>query len=155
MTELEFFALPPHIALRVLVDCLDEATMDALKAAPKRDPPKRPFYDGQIYRKGGFQWASETDMEGLKYWLQRARIAAVREGNEYAAADAKRAANLEKWVAWREWFPDAAWTGTRGDVHVTAEVPSGYPEIHQKEENGQQKKPELKADDPSFDPETF
>lgn len=162
MTEDDFFKLPPHIALRVLFDCLDEQTIGALTAAPKREAPRRAKYDSQVHKQAGFMWASEMDLACLKWWAERFRVKAERaakEESQWAAREAKKVANLEKWIAWREWYPEVAWRGVRGDVDVTAEPPCEWPEIHQRPESDKPErpatKPPLAQDDDSFDPNTF
>jgi hypothetical protein len=151
----DFLALPPHIALRVLFDCLDEETVGAIRAAPKREAPKRAKYDMQIFRSGGHMWASETDLEGLRYWHAKYLEGSKREGNQYAAKDAKRVEAIAKWIAWREWYPDAVWSGTRGDEEVVAAPPSGRPRIHARSGNGQQRQQQRAQAPEDFNPDDY
>lgn len=164
MTEDDFFKLPPHLALRVLYDCLDEQTIGAIGAAPKREAPRKARFDYAIHKQAGYSWASEMDLACLNWWAARFRTRAERaaaEGSQWAAHEAKKVATLEKWIAWREWYPDAVWRGVRGDVDVTAEPPNEWPAIHQRPERDEPKaeaSPERKPlaqDDDSFDPNTF
>lgn len=163
MTEDDFFRLPPHLALRVLYDCLDEQTIGSLNAAPTRIAPRKPKYDAQVHKQAGFMWASEMDIGGLRWWVERFRVKADRaekEGSQWAAAEAKRVATLEKWIAWREWYPDIVWQGVRGDQDVTGAPPNEWPEVHDRPERSESDKPKpekppLAQDDDSFDPNTF
>jgi hypothetical protein len=90
-----------------------------------------------MFRSGGFQWASETSLEGLEFWCDKARKSAAG-GGEYAAKDAKRVKDLERWIAWREWFPTDQWQGKRNDDVVTGSPPADRPRVHQQEERGRQ-----------------
>lgn len=156
MSPDEFFSLPPAIALRVLFDALDEETSASLLARAKPEQPRRAKYDAQIHGSRGYQWASETDLRGLRWWHKRAVESSQREGNQYADRDKKQAANLAKWIAWREWYPDAVWSGTRGDDEVVAAPPSAKPFIHQRAQNGQRRQQQPRQlEDDSFDPDTF
>lgn len=154
MTAEEFFALPPAIALRVLFDSLDEETTASLLAREKPEEPRRPKYDAQLHGKAGFAWASETDLRGLRWFHNRSVEAAAREGNEWATREAKTAANLAKWIAWREWYPDAVWSGVRGDEECVAAPPCAKPKVHPRRSNGQRKQ-QAPAEDDSFDPENY
>lgn len=156
MTDEEFFALPPHIAVRVLFECLGDSARSAVWERPKLEAPRRAKYDAQIHGKSGFQWASETSLESLHWWHKRA-LDSVAEGGDWVAKNQKQADNLAKWIAWREWYPDAAWNGTRGESEVVAAPPSGRPRIHPRAArsgNGQQGAAP-QQDDASFDPNTF
>ncbi len=135
MTPEEFFALPAPMALRVLWDCLDEGTTAALLAKEKPKLPLPPKFDMPIYRKGGFQYASETDMEGLRYWHKRAVESAAR-GGEWASKDAKKAKDLERWIAWRDCFGETPWSGERNNQMVTAGPPSARPAVYEKSGGG-------------------
>ena len=135
MTRDEFVSLPAVVALRVLYDCLDEETVKALDAKEKPKLPLPPKYDRSIYRRDGVQWASETDSEGLRFWHKRAADSAAG-GGQYAEKDAKHAAALTKWIEWRECFPDAVWSGERGDVQTTARGPSSKPTVYPSQRGG-------------------
>lgn len=128
MNRTEFCALPLPIMLGILYDGspkireLAEAT-----EAPRRQLP--PKFDLRLYRKGGHNWASEVTLESLKWWHTKA-LESVASGGEYAEKDQKKASNLERWIAWRSWEPEACWQGERNDKAVTARAPSKSPELH-------------------------
>lgn len=140
MSPEEFFALPPAIALRVLYDCLDEATVAAIRDKAKPKLPLPPKYDQAIYRRDGVQWASETDLEGLLYWRKKSSESAAG-GGQYADNDRKRAEALARWIAWRECYPEAAWSGERNRDNVTAEPPSSKPAVYPRTGGGQRRAP--------------
>jgi hypothetical protein len=129
VTREEFFALPPGIALRVLFDALDEETAAAIASTPAIDAPRSPKYDYMIYRQGGVQWASETDLRGLVWWRDRAQASAA-EGGKWAEKDAKNAEALNRWIAYREFYPDAPWSGERNREAVVAPAPTAKPRVH-------------------------
>jgi hypothetical protein len=131
MTREEFLALPVTVQVRLLVEVLGVGKQLAGIDAPK--PPRSPKYDMRISRKGGYQWASETDLEGLRFWLHRFESNA-KEGGQYAEKDGKRAEKLTYWVSWREAYPDAVWTGQRNDDVCTASRPTSKPTVHEWEE---------------------
>lgn len=128
MTPEEFLSLPPGVALRVLFDCLDEGTVAALGAQEPLKAPLPPMYDQAIYRSGGVQWASETDLEGLRFWHKRALE--PPSDPKYTEANRKRAESLARWITWREWFPDTAWSGKRDGKDGVARSPTRYPKLH-------------------------
>lgn len=128
MNRAEWTSLPPAVALGLLFDG-SQAVQKLVTAA---DPPRKPLppkYDLKIYRKAGHVWASETDIEGLRYWHKKA-CESADGGGQYAEKDAKRRDQLARWVAWREWEPKATWVGTRGDTELRAKSPSSHPELH-------------------------
>jgi hypothetical protein len=131
MTSEEFNALPVAVQVRLLVQVLKLGDKLAGLEAPK--VPRSPKYDARISRKGGYQWASETDLEGLRWWFNRFTASAA-DGGQYSEKDAKRAEKLAYWVAWREVAPDARWTGQRNDEVATAAAPSSKPKVHEWEE---------------------
>lgn len=135
MTRDEFLSLPPARAIRVLFDCIDDDTMRALEALPYEKPPLPPRYDFRIYRKDGFMWASETDTEGLGYWRGRYAESAAK-GGQYADKDQKNFAEMERWLKWREWFPEAIWSGERNKERVVAQAPSNKPMVYATQRNG-------------------
>lgn len=147
MTRDEFAGLPLSIALGLLWD--HAIVVDALEQVPAPQLPRPPKYDQPIYRKGGFQWASETDLESLVYWQER-YFENAGSGGQYAEKDAKRAKSLGFWVTWRKAFPTAAWSGERNRVHVVAALPSRTPTLHQREAREAAPSQESK---PSFDDE--
>jgi hypothetical protein len=141
MNRDEFLSLPPKMALRVLIDAIDDDTMRAIEAMEKPKVPPPPKYDFRIYRKDGFMWASETDSEGLRYWHKRYSESALREGNEYAAKDKKNVAEMDRWLAWRECEPSAAWSGERNRERTIAAPPSNKPMVYANQRNGQRAAP--------------
>jgi hypothetical protein len=122
--------------MRVVIQVLGPRFAEKLEEieAPKR--PRSPRYDMRISRKGGYQWASETDLEGLRWWLHRFQSSAA-EGGKFADKDAKKAEKLAYWVDWREAYPDPQWTGMRNDDAVTAPVPVAKPPVYEWEPRGQ------------------
>jgi hypothetical protein len=124
--------------LRVLARVVFER--EALADITVGRKPLPPQYDLRMYRSGGFQWASETTLEGLVWWCDKARQSAA-SGGQYAEKDAKRVKDFERWIAWREWFPDAQWQGKRNDDLVTGAPPADRPRVHQQEERGRQGAP--------------
>lgn len=134
MSPEEFLALPPSLALRVLLEAAP-GLVEKLKHTEAPKIPRRPRFDFAIYRKDGVQWASETDAEGLRFWRARAQKSA-EGGGEYAAKDAKRVKQLDAWLAWRSIEPSAAWSGERQDEAVTADPPSDRPRVYPRRSNG-------------------
>ncbi len=141
MTSDELLALPPNVALRVLLRALCEVApelVDKLKSMPVPEVPKPPRYDFGILRKDGTQWASETNLEGLLFWRAFYQKGADK-GGQYAAKDAKRCKQLDAFIAWRRVEPTAPWSGERGNEALTAAAPSGRPRVHprkQQQQNG-------------------
>jgi hypothetical protein len=89
---------------------------------------RAPQYDQRIRRKGGYQWASETDLEGLQFWCDvKAR---ANSKPEYAAKDKAELKKLSYWVSYREACPYEQWRGTRGEEQVVALAPSSKPAVH-------------------------
>lgn len=110
-----------------------------------------PRYDSRIKRKGGYQWASETDLEGLQFWYSMK--AAGTSKPEYAEKDREEARKLSYWVKYREADPYSRWKGVRGDGEVVALQPSNKPVVHSWDE-----KPAHKVEyaelPPNVDPKT-
>ena len=132
MDRSEFCGLPLPIALGLLFDAVS-FTNTHLESAPAPEKPRCPKYDLRIYRKGGYQWASETTVESLEFWHKRAAEGA-ESGSQWAEKDAKTATALERWIAWRQWYPDAIWKGTRNDEENTkAAAPHFRAEVHSTE----------------------
>ena len=120
-------ALPPAMQLRVLTQVvLDGKPLDEIEVGRK---PFAPKFDLRISRQGGFQWASETSMEGLIFWHRRA-LDGASKGGKWASKDAKQAKELERWMAWREWEPRTTWRGERFHVAAVAAQPSDKPAVH-------------------------
>ena len=86
-----------------------------------------PKYDTRIRRKGGYQWASETDLEGLQFWCG---VNSQSSKPEYAEKNKAEAKRLGYWVKYREAAPYECWRGIRGEGDVTALAPSAKPAIH-------------------------
>lgn len=154
MTPDEFFSLPSGIALRVLFDALPRELSDSVLARAKPEEPRRPKYDAQLHGKAGFAWASETDLGGL-HWFRNRSLESAAKGGEWAAKDQKMADNLGRWIAWREWYPDAVWSGIRGEAEVVASAPCAKPKVHPRKANGQRKQSAPAQDDADFDPENY
>jgi hypothetical protein len=129
-----FLSLPVTTQVRILVEVLKLDKELAGMEAPK--VPRSPKFDMRISRKGGYQWASETDLEGLRWWFNRFTASAA-DGGAYAEKDQKRADKLAYWVAWREAHPDVIWTGQRNDDVCTASAPTAKPRVHEWEARGQ------------------
>jgi hypothetical protein len=133
VTRDEFGKLPPAMQLSVLARVVFER--EALASINVGKKPFAPKYDARMFRSGGFQWASETSIDGLRFWHAKAKESSAR-GGEYAEKDAKRAKELERWIAWREWFPTETWQGERNNHAVTGAPPADRPAIHQFEQSG-------------------
>lgn len=138
MTPDDLFSLPPGVALRLIFESLDE---DARERVLARDKPKLPFppkFDRVIFRKEGVMYASECDLECLRFWHKRA-LEGAASGGQYAEKDAKNRDELARWIAWRECFPDAVWIGERDREQLAAKAPSSKPMVYPR--NGQRKAP--------------
>ncbi|HEY3495497.1 MAG TPA: hypothetical protein VGK73_12460 [Polyangiaceae bacterium] len=144
-----FFKLPPSVALRVLFDCLDEDTVRAIGQVEAPKAPLPPKFDQIIFRSGGCMWASECDMSGLEFWAKRA---AESSDPKYAESDAKKLASLKRWIAWREWYPDAVWSGERNREPVVAKAPSAKPTVYPRAGNGH--RPPPPPPDDGIDPDS-
>lgn len=131
MTRDEFFALPVALQIQVLFDCLGHVPQFLAQFAMTEAPQVvwAPKYDCRIRRKDGCSWASEHDLQGLRFWLQKAEDGAA-SGSQWAEKDRKQAAALTRFAAWREQNPGAQWTGVRGDDAVTAAPPSSRPTVY-------------------------
>ena len=145
MTRDEYTALPASVALGFI---WDNGLGARLADVPAPKPPLPPKYDARVYRKGGHQWASETDLESLLYWHGKYTDNAAN-GGQYADKDAKRARALDYWISWRKAFPAAAWSGERDNVQVVAAPPSRTPRLHERDN---ERRAET-ATKPSFDEE--
>lgn len=144
MTKEQFTGLPTRIALGILYEGSAgiQKLVDAAEMPQKPLPPK---YDFRLFRKGGFNWASETDLEGLVYWHGRAKESADA-GGQYAEKDAKKCAALERWIAYRSWYPHLTWEGQRGDEQVRAAGPRAKPKVYETEPRAHE--PEVDDGDP-------
>jgi len=85
-----------------------------------------PRYDDKIPRKGGFMYASECDLECLRYWLERF---STSSNPAFEERDQKRAKALSYWVKYREENPYDRWRGQRNLHEVVAAQPSNKPTI--------------------------
>ncbi len=130
MKREEFTSLPVGIALGILYDQMP-GRLEHM-AVPKS--PMSPKYDQIIRRKNGYQWASETDLESLRFFLTLAQRPPTDE--KYREKNEKNAKALSYWVAWREAEPRAVWTGERNRVPATAKPPTSKPEQHEWEARG-------------------
>lgn len=147
MTKDELLALPPALALSVLVDALGEKVAERLADMKLPKVPRAPRFDAKVNRKGGFMYASEMDLESLIWWKNRFETSAA-DGGKYASKDAKRADQLAYWIEWRRVCPTERWTGQRNDEVATAAAPSGKPAVHEWEDRGQVPlSPKREADD--------
>lgn len=90
---------------------------------------RSPRFDTSIARKGGLvQYASETDLDGLVYW--KARADQPPTDPKYIEPNAKQSKALSYWIAYRQANPDAAWTGERNRVTITARPPEAKPDTY-------------------------
>lgn len=144
MNRAEFTALPSSIALGILWDASPGLGAKlASVAAPRL--PIAPKYDQAIYRKDGVSWASEYDVEGLRYWRDKK---SQSSDPKYAEKDGKTVKALDFWIAWRVAFPAVIWSGERSREHVTAAPPAGKPQVYPSQSrNGSA--PERRAADPA------
>lgn len=136
MNRQEFTGLPLSVALGIVWDALRNTAhmgitpQEYIDSLPVPEKVRAPKYDHRIGRKGGFQWASETDLESLRYWHKRESESAA-EGGQWAAKSEKRAASLARWIAYREQDPASPWSGVRDDAQATAHAPMSKPQIHE------------------------
>lgn len=132
MTKEEFCKLSPSVALGFVWHfCRLYEELGTVPAPVPPPPPRAPQYDRRIPRKDGTTYASEYDLEGLRYWHGRAAAGAAVSG-PYQEKDAKQAEALGLWIAYREAEPDKPWTGMRGDVVVNAAAPNARPTVYPK-----------------------
>lgn len=131
MTRDEFCTLPASVALGILWDVAKLGDRLGNRDAPRA--PMSPKFDAPIYRSNGIQWASETDVEGLRFWHQR-YLKDAESGGEYAAKDAKKAKAIGFWIEWRAAYPSAIWTGERFREVVTAKPPSNKPAVYARDD---------------------
>lgn len=134
MTRAEFNALPVAAQVRLIMDAFPsvEERVLAMDAPRLPMPPK---FDSRIRRKEGYQWASETDIDGLHYYHSRAAQGAT--SGSYAEKNAKEARGLEFWIRWREIYPTQVWAGDRNRVESVALPPASKPTVHQWEARGE------------------
>lgn len=136
MTRGQLLMLPPALALAVIYDCLDEATIAAIAAKEPPSVPKQPLFDLALYGRDGVSFASECDLSQLDWHAGRAKTSA-ESGGQYAEKDAKKLEKLKEWRFWRAVNPTAIWVGKRGDTeNVIAAPPSGRPASYARTGNG-------------------
>lgn len=135
MNRSDFTSLPLSLALGLLWDAAQDAdritTARYLEDAEAPKPARPPRFDSAIYRRDGVMYASETDLDGLRFWHKRAAESAAN-GGQYAEKDEKQAKALAYWIAFREQNPSAIWTGERNREQVTARAPMAKPEVYQR-----------------------
>lgn len=131
MTRDEFTSLPLAVFLGLFWD-KNSGLREVMERTPKPQLPRPPKYDRRIYRKGGYQWASESALESLCYWHGKYAQSAG-QGGEYAERDAKNAKELAFWIAWRRIEPNTVWSGKRNDEQVTADAPRDKPFVYERE----------------------
>lgn len=154
MNRNEFARLPPAIALAILFDCLDEGTVEALKAKVAPEAPSPPRFDLGLYGSNGITFASECSLKQIDWHLDRA-LKSAEGGGQYAEKDAIKAKKLREWRIWRGCFPGSVWVGKRGDEDaVVAAPPSDRPRVYPRQGgNGGQQRQQQQDDD--IDPSTF
>jgi hypothetical protein len=88
---------------------------------------REPKYDTSIARKDGMvQYASECSLKELSYWYEQ--FGKPPRDPKYAESNQKQRKALGYWIAYRQANPDAAWTGERNKVQITAAAPSDKPQ---------------------------
>lgn len=126
MTKEEFCSLPLSIALAALY----EVNTATLAHMTKPAVPRPPKYDDRFSRKKGhYCWMSEMTLDDLTWWRGK-KAEGAAGGGQYAEADGKAVAKLDKWIEWRRVFPSELWSGTRGDDRATGKPPSRDAELH-------------------------
>lgn len=132
MNRAEFTGLPLSLALGLLWDAAHEYDRDGtarkLDEAEAPKPARPPRFDSAIYRREGVTFASEYDLDGLRYWHKRS--ADGESDPQYGEKNAKQAKALSYWIAYREQQPDAIWTGERNRQPTTAKAPQSKPEVY-------------------------
>jgi len=128
MTRDEFLSLPASVALGILYEG-NAKIREIVTASEKPKLPRSPKYDMRVYRKGGWNYASEMELESLQFWHGKA-VESAASGGQYADKDTKKAAGLAYWVEWRRIEPAAAWSGEREHKPCTASPPSRNPALH-------------------------
>ncbi len=136
MNRDEFTQLPLAVALGMLWDT-DRELSAALSLVAAPTPALSPKYDRRLYRSGGYQWASETALDSLKWYYERA-VKSAKDGGQYAENNAKEEKALKYWLDFRMQEPTVMARTTRGDTQVLAEAPSRDPQIHAKDAPRQQ-----------------
>ncbi len=137
MNRDEFTQLPLAVALGLIWDYGGPSMIDGLAAAKTPEVALSPKYDRRLYRSGGYQWASETALDSLKWYYERA-VKSAKDGGQYAENNAKEEKALKYWLDFRTQDPTSAVRTTRGDDLVKAEAPSRDPQIHAKDAPKQQ-----------------
>lgn len=148
MNKEDFTCLPASVALGILWDVA--RLEDRLREVQAPKPPRPPKYDAPIYRKDGIQWASETDLEGLRYWRAKYTESAAK-GGEWAAKDQKRSDALGFWIMFRAADPMTPWSGERNREQVTAKPPSAKPTVYPRDGARSESRQEEPKAAPNFD----
>jgi len=147
MTKEEICALPAATAIGLLYECVVNGRELESMEAPR--PPQSPKFDHRIRRKDGCQWASETDLEGLRFWHNRA----IQPGDpKWADKNEKEARSLLFFIKWREANPNALWQGERNHEQFTAKPASSKPTVHSWEPRASDTDP-APAGEPEYDSE--
>lgn len=128
MTRSEFAALPVAMQVRLILQAFPQVE-DRILGMDVPKLPLAPKFDSRIRRKDGYQWASETDIEGLRYYYGRATSGGGDES--FAEKNAKEARGLEFWIRWREMYPTQIWEGERNRAPSVALAPASKPTVHQ------------------------
>ncbi len=137
MNRDEFTQLPLAVALGLIWDVTPATNRETIIATEAPKPALSPKYDRRLYRSGGYQWASETALDSLKWYYERA-VKSAKEGGQYAENNAKEEKALKYWLDFRMQEPTVMARTTRGDTQVLAEAPSRDPQIHAKDAPRQQ-----------------
>lgn len=146
MTKDDFVKLPLGLALGVLWDA--HVNNDNLATMPSVKVPFPPKFDAAIYRKDGVSWASEYDVEGLRFWHDKKLQSS---DPKYADKDAKAAKALSYWIAYRIADPTTPWTGERNHEIVTAKPPSAKPTVYPRDDRGSSSTRTAPKPAPNFD----
>ena len=116
------------LPLPMALELLWEVARDRLEHMDAVRPPLPPKFDAKLRKSGGYVWVSEMTYEDIAYWQKRNADGSNDE--KFGESNAKTAATLARWMAWRKLYPDARWNGTRGEERATAEAPSREPRVH-------------------------
>lgn len=150
MTLAELLALPPVLAIKVIYDCLDEATVAAIAAKEPIRAPQQPRFDFALWGRNGNSYASECTLKQLDWHINRAKTS-VESGGQWAERDKKRIEKLTEWRRWRGCNPTVIWVGKRGDEEATVAAPPSdrpreYPRVGGNGGQRQQQQDEIDPD---------
>jgi hypothetical protein len=132
VTRDQFIGLPLSVVLGIMWD-MSPAMAEKLRVIEPPKLPRPPKYDSVIFRRDGVTYASEYDVEGLRYWRD---MKLSSDKKEYAEKNAKEAKALDYWIQWRMVEPYRQWSGERNRENVTAKPPSGKPEVYPRTRRG-------------------